>query len=52
MRREKSVSCTEGMGFIGNGGVSEVLEPSLTDEESDRLAKSAKFIGDALKSLA
>lgn len=37
--------------IIGKGGVSKVLEPPLSDEESDKLAKSATAIRDALDNL-
>lgn len=36
---------------IGQGGVSKILEPALSAEENDALAKSAKAIADALDSL-
>lgn len=38
--------------IIGHGGVSEVFEPTLSEDESDALAKSAEVIAEALASLA
>jgi L-lactate dehydrogenase len=37
---------------IGHGGVSKVLEPALSPEESNALARSAQVIADALAGLA